>query len=388
MSDNLLFMMPNFHAATEVWLWRMISLLEDRLKMIVVKDSAGADKWGNGVPVFSLHSRQAEIQGISPLLKRVGLELSKRSRSGSAEILQEIAKQSIDRILCQYGTFAVQNNELLLRSGLPLFIHFHGYDVFFDLCQADAPEKPVHPIDYLDNLKQLEKKSVFIAGSNFMKSKLVAAGFSENNIHVKYYGVPIPEVQKVHQKTEDLQILHLGRLVDFKSPDRTIKAFEIARSRGMKSNLVMVGNGPLKVTCELLRLRSPYKDSIKILDPIPPEQAQHLYLESDIYTQHNVTGEITNQAEGFGVSILEAMASGLPFVGTRSGGIVESVVENVTGILNDPEDVEAQAQSFLELARNPDLRQKMGDAGRKRVSEHFSPEQEKNRLIQIMGLSD
>ena len=386
MTKNLLFMMPNYHAATEVWLWRMIALLEDHLKMIVVKDSAGATNWGNGVPVFSLRSQPAEVQGLSPLLKRFGLELSTSSKSGSAEILKQITRQKIDHILCQYGTFAVQNRELLQQSHLPLFIHYHGYDVFFDLFQAENPGKPAHPSNYLDELKQLEKKAVFITGSKFMKSKLVTAGFAEDNIHVKYYGVPVPEAQKSHKKTEEIQILHLGRLVDFKSPDRTIKAFEITRSRGLKANLVMVGNGPLKMTCELLRLRSAYKDSIRILDPVPPEQAQQLYLESDIYTQHNVTGELTNQAEGFGVSILEAMASGLPFVGTKSGGIVESVIDRETGILNEPGDIEAQADSFLELARNPNLRQKMGDAGRKRVAEHFSPEQEKNRLIQIMDL--
>lgn len=386
MSHNLLFMMPNFHAATEVWLWRMISLLEDYLKMIVVKDSAGATDWGNGVPVLSLRSNPTKVQGLSLLLQRAGFDFTRLSSSGSVKILTEIKKQNIDHILCHYGTFAVQNSDLLQEAGQPLFVHFHGYDVFFDLCQADAPGKPVHPQNYLEELKQLKNKAVFIAGSEFMKSKLVAAGFSGNNIQVKYYGVPIPDFQKVHQKTEDIQILHLGRLVDFKSPDRTIKAFEIACSRGLKANLVMVGNGPLKVTCELLRLRSPYKDSITILDPISPEQAQRMYLESDIYTQHNLTGEITHQAEGFGVSIIEAMAIGLPFVGTRSGGIVESVVENVTGVLNDPEDVEAQAESFLELAGNPELRQKMGEAGRKRVAEHFSPEQEKNQLIQILGL--
>ena len=386
MTNNLMLMMPNYHAATEVWLWRMITLLEEQLKMIVVKDSAGERMWGNGVPVFSLYPRQTEIKVFSPLFNRFGLDLSKRSRIGSTLILKEIAKQNIDQILCHYGTFAVQNSKLLQESGRPLFIHFHGYDVFFDLCQAEAPQKPVHPGNYLDELKQLEKKAVFIAGSKFMKSNLVAAGFAEENIHVKYYGVPIPENQKNHQKTEDLQILHIGRLVDFKSPDRTIRAFEIARSRGLKANLVLVGNGPLKVACELLRLRSQYRDSITILDSIPPEQAQRLYLESDIYTQHNVTGELTNQAEGFGVSMLEAMAAGLPFVGTKSGGVVESVVDGVTGFLNEPGDVEAQANSLMELANNPDLRQQMGEAGRKRVAEHFSPEQEKARLVEIMGL--
>lgn len=386
MTNNLLFMMPNFHAATEVWLWRMITLLEDRVKMLVVKDSAGTNKWENNIPVFSLFPRQTDIRFFSSIFNRVGLDLSTYPQNGTVTILKEIAKQNVDKIICQYGTFAVQNRKLLEESGKPLFIHFHGYDVFFNLCQAEALGKPVHQEKYFDELKQLEQRSVFITGSKFMKSKLIEAGFAEENIHVKYYGVPIPATQKEHHRTEGLQILHLGRLVDFKSPDRTIRAFEIACARGLKANLVLVGNGPLKVTCELLRLRSQYRDSITILDSIPPEKAQRLYMESDIYTQHNVTGELTNQAEGFGVSMLEAMAAGLPFVGTKSGGVVESVVDGVTGILNEPGDVEAQANSFMKLANNPDLRQQMGTAGRKRVAEHFSPEQEKNRLIEIMGL--
>lgn len=148
----------------------------------------------------------------------------------------------------------------------------------------------------------------------------------------------------------------------------------------------MVGDGPLKTTCELLRLRSPYRDSITLLDSIPNEKAQQLYLESDIYTQHNITGEITGQAEGFGVSIVEAMASGLPFVGTKNGGVLETVIDGITGILVDPGDVESQADAFLDLAQNPALRQEMGEAGRKRVFDNFSPQQEVDQLRSILKL--
>ena len=237
------------------------------------------------------------------------------------------------------------------ETDIPLFIHFHGYDTFIDLCEDDHPCKKVHPKDYLDNLKILEKRATFIAGSNFLKSCLVNRGISPEKIIVKYYGVPIPKIIRTYQQKEDIQILHLGRMVDFKSPDRTIQAFEIAKSRGLKGHLVMVGDGPLKTTCELLRLRSPYRIPSRLLDPIPNEKAQQIYLESDIYTQHNITGEITGQAEGFGVSIVEAMASGLPFVGTKNGGVLETVIDGKLESWLIPADIGSQADAFLDLAK-------------------------------------
>ena len=79
------------------------------------------------------------------------------------------------------------------------------------------------------------------------------------------------------------------------------------------------------------------------------------------------------------------MANGLPVVGTRNGGVNETVVDGETGILVTPRDVEAQANAFLKLAHNPELRQQMGDAGRARVSAIFSPQQEADQLRKIMN---
>jgi len=110
--------------------------------------------------------------------------------------------------------------------------------------------------------------------------------------------------------------------------------------------------------------------------------------EADIFTQHNIQGEITRQSEAFGVSIIEAMAHGLPVVCTKHGGVIESVVDGETGFMCDPGDIEAQADAFLKLANNIELRQNMGDAGRKRVAEYFNPEQEALQLREIMNISD
>ncbi len=205
---------------------------------------------------------------------------------------------------------------------------------------------------------------------------------------VKYLGVPVPEHPHVHFPNEDIQVLHLGRLIDFKSPDRTIKAFEISRSLGMGGRLVIAGDGPLRTTCELLRQRSKWKDSIHILGSVSWQQAQNLLRESDIFTQHNIYGEISRQSEALGVSILEAMSYSLPIVGTKHGGVLETVVDGVNGILIEPGDVQAQAEAIYKLSKDSALRQVLGNAGRERVAKNFGFEQESRVLYEIMNISN
>jgi glycosyltransferase involved in cell wall biosynthesis len=215
---------------------------------------------------------------------------------------------------------------------------------------------------------------------------LIDAGIPTKHIRLKYYGVPVPPICKTHNGREELKILHLGRLVDFKSPDRTIKAFEIARSRGLHGKLIIAGEGPLRVTCESLKARSPYRDSIQLLGAVTMDYAKELLRDADIYTQHSIKGEISRQSECFGVSVIEAMAAGLPVVSTRSGGIKETVVDGETGILLSPGDVEGQADAICRLADDPALRQKLGSAGHKRVSENFTMEKEAKMLRTIMQI--
>ena len=87
--------------------------------------------------------------------------------------------------------------------------------------------------------------------------------------------------------------------------------------------------------------------------------------------------------EGFGMTIIEAAACGLPTVASRIYGITDAVDEGNTGLLFPAGNVECLAESLLNLLNNPDLRQRLGKDSRSRAIELFSSSEITNGLHKI-----
>ncbi len=85
-------------------------------------------------------------------------------------------------------------------------------------------------------------------------------------------------------------------------------------------------------------------------------------------------GILSSHEEGFSNAILEYMSAGLPCIVTDVGGNPEAVIDEETGFVVPPKNPRAMADAILKLVRNPELIEKFGDKGYKRVLEHFSLE--------------
>ena len=141
-------------------------------------------------------------------------------------------------------------------------------------------------------------------------------------------------------------MLYAGRLSAEKGIEELVQA-----TAGMR--LVVAGDGPL-------RPRVP-----GALGFVPNDELQRLYARAAVVA-------CPSRREGFGVACLEAMAHARPVLATAVGGLRDLVVDGETGLVVEPRDPRALRAALERLLDDPDLRRRLGAAGRERAREHFS----------------
>lgn len=114
--------------------------------------------------------------------------------------------------------------------------------------------------------------------------------------------------------------------------------------------------------------RNGTREHVKIAGHIPWDRLPDFYRRATVFV-------MPSYYETFGISVLEAMAFGLPVVASNVGGLPEVVEDGVTGLLVPPGDVKALADSLARLLRDPELRARMGRAGQERVRSEFTVDQ-------------
>jgi glycosyltransferase involved in cell wall biosynthesis len=378
---SILFALPQWGLVSELWATRMAAALRPDLSAIACRNPPRA-KWCDEVPFIDLNRR--------PWSERL-LHRSEAGRAGTASrrMTEATNNEQVRCVLVHYAAFAVQLREALERLSKPLYIYCHGYDVTWDLRYHQLATSNMHASDYVQAVRQLSTRATFIANSRHTMGCLREIGIEDHRIVLRYFGIPAPaQPPQRPASSRSVNVLYLGRLIDFKGPDLVIKAFERACDKGMAGQLIMAGDGPLGVSCELLVRRSKYADRIKLLGAVDAETGQRLRRQADVFTAHSCKGALSGQSEAFGVAFAEAMADGLPVVTGRSGALPELVEDGVTGILFEPGDVDAHANALLVLAEDPQCRLRMGEEGWRRIRTHFPWEHERPELLRIMGLED
>ena len=137
------------------------------------------------------------------------------------------------------------------------------------------------------------------------------------------------------------------------------------------NDVVIAGDGPARLQLDSILGRCAHHKRVHLPGAIGRQQVAQLLAESDLFVNPGII-DSNGRAEGLGITTIEAMASGLSVVGSRVGGIVETIFDNVTGLLIPPGDVGALAGAVGRLLDDPDLRRRMGAAGRDIARKQFA----------------
>jgi glycosyltransferase involved in cell wall biosynthesis len=163
----------------------------------------------------------------------------------------------------------------------------------------------------------------------------------------------------------------VGRMIEVKGMHILAAAADRILAMRPDIHLVFAGDGPSRPEVESIVARSRHRDRIHFPGALTRRQVAQLLAESDLFVNPGVIDR-NGRAEGLGITTIEAMASGLPVVGSRVGGIVETIVDGVTGILVPPGATEVLAASVGNLLNDPTSRERMGRAGQTIARDKFT----------------
>ena len=176
-------------------------------------------------------------------------------------------------------------------------------------------------------------------------------------------------------------LLTVSRLDWHKGIDTLIKALPAVRAAVPGARYAVAGVGTARSYFERLVASCGVGDAVRFLGFVPDDELPALYNAVDLYV--GVSRRFDLMAEGFGIALVEASASGLPVVGGRSGGVPDAVRDGETGLLVDPDDPGAVAHAITRLLGDAELRRRMGAAGRRAVETYYNWDRVARDLIAI-----
>lgn len=165
------------------------------------------------------------------------------------------------------------------------------------------------------------------------------------------------------QQEDKKVVLFVGRLAEKKGVTYLIEAMKKVDD----AVLVIVGKGDLEES--LKQQAKALGDKVRFLGPKTHDELPEIYASADVFVAPSITAG-DGDKEGFGLVILEAMASGVPVVASRSGGIVDMIKDECNGLLCDEKDVERLSVNISRVLKDEELSAKLKEQAMETVHQY------------------
>lgn len=280
-----------------------------------------------------------------------------------------------------------------------LLVHFHdAHSAAVGSVAASLAKVPFRIItrrvdfplkkNYFSRRKYMKNVDAIIAISEGVKKVLVEGGVDPENVEVISSGIDFSSFEEDSSALTSKDYLHrefsfavddylvgiVAHLADHKGHQYLIQATKILKQQAPKIKTIIVGEGPLSMELNRQAKELDVEDIIFFLGfrkDIPK-----ILSSLDLFV-------LSSHLEGMGSSILDAMASRLPVVATKVGGIPEVVINGETGLLVPPRNPSALARAILRLYSDKTLASRLGQKGYELVHRKFSAEAMADKVVRL-----
>ena len=285
-----------------------------------------------------------------------------RGESGALANLLE--RQAVDLLHVYFGHTGVHLLPFLKRWPRPSVVSFHGMDV-----QARESEP-----SYGMRLRELlQVVTLVLVRSESLRERLLELGCAPDKLRMNRTGIPLsayPFKERVRPVDGAWHMVQACRLVEKKGLDDTLRAFAAFREVYPAARLTIAGDGPLRVEVERLAIELGVGGGVRLAGFLTGSALCELYHDAHFFVHPSRMTADQNQ-EGVPNSMLEAMATGLPVVATRHGGIPEAVSHEQCGLLVPERDVDSLFAAMCQMTAKPEQLRAFSEAAAQAVRDGF-----------------
>lgn len=249
----------------------------------------------------------------------------------------------------------------------------HGPTEFFDVERLQLADKAEHA-------------AFVVCISEFSRSQLMAFTDSTawERFRIVHCGVDLEELRPAAEPAGTppagpLEVVCVGRLVDVKGQRILLEAAAALRAEhGLDLRVTLVGDGPTRPTLERRAVELGLDGAVSFTGALGHPEALERVRGADLFC-------LPSFAEGVPVSLMEAMALGVPVVSTHITGIPELIRDGESGVLVVPGNVASLAAALRRVAQDPELRARLARGGREAVERGFDL---RRTVAELQGVFD
>lgn len=297
-------------------------------------------------------------------------EVERRAQKANIHLLDSLrSRPAYEMVYERYSLWGTAAMEFANSAGLPGILEVNA-----PLVEEQATHRSLVNRDRAEEIasRVFSTAAAVVAVSKEIRDYVCAMGGAPERVHVLPNGVDPRRfrAKPVHARSDaGFSVGFVGSLKPWHDLTTLAAAYAILLESRPDARLIIVGDGPERSRVEDLLQTANAADNVVFSGAIAPDEVPGWMQRMDVGTAPYAR----DAARYFSpLKVLEYMASGLPVVGSSTGQIPELVEDGISGILHDAEDARGLAESLDLLAGSPELRNRMGRAGRRAVEERHS----------------